>query len=163
MYTVHAHICHSPVHVCFYIPLTLAHLQGMEQNWKHGHHTLKRIQCNSENSKGVYCLQYDDHKIVSGLRDNTIKVCLSLVLNLRKHEYKHTYVHMCIHVFCACSSWISATTSTSPAAPLCLPPLSLLSPLTLHLCRCGTGSRSSAPKCSRATLALCFVYSTMSK
>ena len=46
----------------------------MEQNWKHGHHTLKRIQCNSENSKGVYCLQYDDHKIVSGLRDNTIKV-----------------------------------------------------------------------------------------
>lgn len=23
---------------------------------------------------GVYCLQYDDEKIVSGLRDNTIKV-----------------------------------------------------------------------------------------
>jgi WD40 repeat protein len=31
--------------------------------------------CRSENSKGVYCLQYDDEKIVSGLRDNTIKVC----------------------------------------------------------------------------------------
>ena len=28
----------------------------------------------SENSKGVYCLQYDDAKIVSGLRDNTIKM-----------------------------------------------------------------------------------------
>ena len=32
------------------------------------------IQCNSSNSKGVYCLQYDDRKIVSGLRDNTIKI-----------------------------------------------------------------------------------------
>ncbi|CAH2238789.1 jg22276 [Pararge aegeria aegeria] len=33
-----------------------------------------RINCRSENSKGVYCLQYDDNKIVSGLRDNTIKI-----------------------------------------------------------------------------------------
>jgi len=36
---------------------------------------MQRIQCRSEASKGVYCLQYDDLKIVSGLRDNTIKVC----------------------------------------------------------------------------------------
>lgn len=35
---------------------------------------LRRINCRSENSKGVYCLQYDDVKIVSGLRDNTIKI-----------------------------------------------------------------------------------------
>lgn len=35
---------------------------------------LRRINCRSENSKGVYCLQYDDNKIVSGLRDNTIKI-----------------------------------------------------------------------------------------
>lgn len=35
---------------------------------------LRRINCRSENSKGVYCLQYDDGKIVSGLRDNTIKI-----------------------------------------------------------------------------------------
>ena len=46
----------------------------MESNWKCGRHKLTRIQCHSENSKGVYCLQYDDKKIVSGLRDNTIKV-----------------------------------------------------------------------------------------
>lgn len=39
-----------------------------------GRHNLQRINCRSENSKGVYCLQYDDHKIVSGLRDNTIKI-----------------------------------------------------------------------------------------
>lgn len=49
-------------------------LQNMEANWKNGRQTLTRIECHSENSKGVYCLQYDDKKIVSGLRDNTIKV-----------------------------------------------------------------------------------------
>ena len=48
----------------------------MQSNWKNGHHSLTRIECHSENSKGVYCLQYDDKKIVSGLRDNTIKVCV---------------------------------------------------------------------------------------
>ena len=48
--------------------------QRMVANWKNGHHSLTRIECHSENSKGVYCLQYDDKKIVSGLRDNTIKV-----------------------------------------------------------------------------------------
>ena len=40
----------------------------------HPPHNLQRINCRSENSKGVYCLQYDDAKIVSGLRDNTIKM-----------------------------------------------------------------------------------------
>lgn len=35
---------------------------------------LQRINCRSEGSKGVYCLQYDDTKIISGLRDNTIKI-----------------------------------------------------------------------------------------
>ena len=50
--------------------------QSMESNWKNARHTLTRIECHSENSKGVYCLQYDDHKIISGLRDNTIKVCI---------------------------------------------------------------------------------------
>ena len=48
--------------------------QTMQENWLNGNHTLTRIECHSENSKGVYCLQYDEDKIVSGLRDNTIKV-----------------------------------------------------------------------------------------
>ena len=48
--------------------------QNLENNWRTGHHTLQRIVCRSETSKGVYCLQYDDKKIISGLRDNTIKV-----------------------------------------------------------------------------------------
>ena len=49
-------------------------MQRMEANWKNGRHSLTKIECHSENSKGVYCLQYDEKKIVSGLRDNTIKV-----------------------------------------------------------------------------------------
>lgn len=48
--------------------------QSIENNWRMGRHVLQRINCRSENSKGVYCLQYDDQKIVSGLRDNTIKI-----------------------------------------------------------------------------------------
>jgi len=48
--------------------------QHIENNWRTGRHVLERIQCHSESSKGVYCLQYDDKKIISGLRDNTIKV-----------------------------------------------------------------------------------------
>ena len=48
--------------------------QSLEMNWRTGKHTLQKIVCRSENIKGVYCLQYDEQKIVSGLRDNTIKV-----------------------------------------------------------------------------------------
>lgn len=52
----------------------LSPLKTIESNWRCGRHSLQRIHCRSETSKGVYCLQYDDQKIVSGLRDNTIKV-----------------------------------------------------------------------------------------
>ena len=62
------------MYVCMYVFL---HLQDMEDNWKKGKFTLTSIECHSENSKGVYCLQYDDEKIISGLRDNTIKVSVS--------------------------------------------------------------------------------------
>jgi len=60
-------------------------MQLIENNWQTGRHSIQRIVCRSEASKGVYCLQYDDQKIVSGLRDNTIKVrymLLSAVLLL---------------------------------------------------------------------------------
>ena len=54
--------------------------------------------CRSENSKGVYCLQYDDEKIVSGLRDNTIKVrtsfyYLHLIVCSRDVELSHLQSH----------------------------------------------------------------------
>ena len=55
-------------------------LQRIENNWRTGRHALQRIHCRSETSKGVYCLQYDDNKIISGLRDNTIKVQLVVVI-----------------------------------------------------------------------------------
>lgn len=55
-------------------PKIIQDIESIENNWRMGRHILQRINCRSENSKGVYCLQYDDQKIVSGLRDNTIKV-----------------------------------------------------------------------------------------
>lgn len=64
----------------FFICLSfLIFLQTIEANWRCGRHNLQRIQCRSENSKGVYCLQYDDDKIISGLRDNSIKVCVKWI------------------------------------------------------------------------------------
>lgn len=57
------------------VSLFFSPFQTIEANWRCGRHNLQRIQCRSENSKGVYCLQYDDDKIISGLRDNSIKVC----------------------------------------------------------------------------------------
>ena len=55
-------------------PSIIKDIDAIENNWRIGKHNLQRINCRSENSKGVYCLQYDDTKIVSGLRDNTIKM-----------------------------------------------------------------------------------------
>ena len=55
-------------------PQVLRDIDQLEMNWRSGNFQLKKIQCRSQNSKGVYCLQYDDEKIVSGLRDNTIKI-----------------------------------------------------------------------------------------
>ncbi|KAL3864267.1 hypothetical protein ACJMK2_005966 [Sinanodonta woodiana] len=55
-------------------PQIIQDIERIETNWRTGRHTLQRIHCRSETSKGVYCLQYDDTRIVSGLRDNTIKI-----------------------------------------------------------------------------------------
>lgn len=49
-------------------------LDRIKINWKTGKYQLTRIDCQSEHSKGVYCLQYDDDKIVCGLRNHTIKI-----------------------------------------------------------------------------------------
>ncbi|CAG5130863.1 unnamed protein product [Candidula unifasciata] len=55
-------------------PQIIHDIDRIENNWRTGRHQLQRIHCLSETSKGVYCLQYDDQKIISGLRDNTIKI-----------------------------------------------------------------------------------------
>eukprot|EP00053_Salpingoeca_punica_P013704 m.123987 g.123987 ORF g.123987 m.123987 type:complete len:441 (+) comp16275_c0_seq1:361-1683(+) len=46
-------------------------MKQLQQNWEHGVPTRMRFLCNGD---GVYCLQYDEHKIVIGNRDNNIKV-----------------------------------------------------------------------------------------
>jgi F-box and WD-40 domain protein 1/11 len=58
---------------CLY-PKILRDIDQLESNWRTGNFQLEKIQCRSQNSKGVYCLQYDEEKIISGLRDNTIKI-----------------------------------------------------------------------------------------
>ena len=50
--------------LCFVIP------QSLEANWRRGHYTLSRVETRST----VWCLQFDDHKIVTGHGDRTIKV-----------------------------------------------------------------------------------------
>ncbi|CAF0776702.1 unnamed protein product [Adineta steineri] len=55
-------------------PRILRDIDQLEVNWRTGNFQLEKIPCRSQNSKGVYCLQYDDEKIISGLRDNTIKI-----------------------------------------------------------------------------------------
>uniref|UniRef100_T1K2I1 D domain-containing protein n=3 Tax=Tetranychus urticae TaxID=32264 RepID=T1K2I1_TETUR len=55
-------------------PKIVRDIENTERNWRGGRHNLQRINCSSESSRGVYCSQYDDQKIVSGLRDNTIKI-----------------------------------------------------------------------------------------
>ncbi|KAG0229358.1 chromatin-remodeling complex subunit ies6 [Actinomortierella wolfii] len=43
----------------------------LENNWANGRHRAKELPGHKE---GIYCIQFDDYKIVSGSRDNTIKV-----------------------------------------------------------------------------------------
>ncbi|OPJ76394.1 F-box/WD repeat-containing protein 11 isoform B [Patagioenas fasciata monilis] len=70
--------------------------QTIESNWRCGRHNLQRIQCRSENSKGVYCLQYDDEKIISGLRDNSIKIWDKTSLECLKVLTGHTGSVLCL-------------------------------------------------------------------
>uniref|UniRef100_H2ZJ99 F-box domain-containing protein n=1 Tax=Ciona savignyi TaxID=51511 RepID=H2ZJ99_CIOSA len=77
-------------------PSIIADIEKIESNWRCGRHDLKRIMCRSDNSKGVYCLQYDDDKIVSGLRDNTIKLWDRRTLENTKVLTGHTGSVLCL-------------------------------------------------------------------
>ncbi|OXA63435.1 F-box/WD repeat-containing protein 1A [Folsomia candida] len=77
-------------------PRIIADIQGIENNWLKGDPNLQLINCRSENSKGVYCLQYDDGKIVSGLRDNTIKIWDRHTLQCTKVLTGHTGSVLCL-------------------------------------------------------------------
>ncbi|KAF8975640.1 hypothetical protein BGZ52_008739, partial [Haplosporangium bisporale] len=43
----------------------------LEQNWAHGVHSAQLLPGHAE---GIYCIQFDERKIASGSRDNTIKI-----------------------------------------------------------------------------------------
>ncbi len=77
-------------------PQIVRDIETIENNWKCGRHVLQRINCHSEASKGVYCLQYDDDKIISGLRDNTIKLWDRATLACTKVLTGHTGSVLCL-------------------------------------------------------------------
>lgn len=77
-------------------PKIICDIENLENNWREGKHVLQRINCHSEVSKGVYCLQYDDDKIVSGLRDNTIKIWDKHTLNCTKIITGHSGSVLCL-------------------------------------------------------------------
>jgi len=77
-------------------PQIIKDIECIENNWRTGRHTLQRIVCRSETSKGVYCLQYDDQKIVSGLRDNTIKIWQRDTLDCLQILQGHTGSVLCL-------------------------------------------------------------------
>ncbi|VDD89409.1 unnamed protein product [Enterobius vermicularis] len=68
-------------------PAIQKEIEALEINWRDGTPVMKKINCLSE--QRVYCLQYDEQKIVSGLRDNTIKIwdmsTLKCLMVLRGH------------------------------------------------------------------------------
>uniref|UniRef100_A0ABD2WCS8 F-box domain-containing protein n=1 Tax=Trichogramma kaykai TaxID=54128 RepID=A0ABD2WCS8_9HYME len=89
---------HHPNHT-FYrnlFPKITRDIKNIDNNWRNGNFNLQRINCRSENSKGVYCLQYDDQKIVSGLRDNTIKIWDRNSLQCVKVLTGHTGSVLCL-------------------------------------------------------------------
>lgn len=77
-------------------PKIVKDIDSIDNNWRMGRFNLQRINCRSENSKGVYCLQYDDQKIVSGLRDNTIKIWDRSTLQCIKVLTGHTGSVLCL-------------------------------------------------------------------
>lgn len=74
----------------------VADLNLLEKRWTNGEYSTQRIQCQSETSKGVYCIQYDDQKIVSGLRDNTIKVWDRQTLKCTRTFQGHSGSVLCL-------------------------------------------------------------------
>ncbi|KJH43441.1 F-box domain protein [Dictyocaulus viviparus] len=77
-------------------PKVVVDIAKIEANWRNGVYKLSSINCCSENSKGVYCLQYDNDKIVSGLRDNVIKVWNRTTLSCERVLSGHTGSVLCL-------------------------------------------------------------------
>lgn len=74
----------------------VADIEDLDKRWRAGHFTTQRIVCRSDSSKGVYCIQYDDNKIVSGLRDNTIKIWDRQTLKCTRTFQGHSGSVLCL-------------------------------------------------------------------
>ncbi|KAF9942599.1 hypothetical protein BGZ67_000823 [Mortierella alpina] len=64
----------------------------LEQNWNRGIYSVTEVPGHTE---GIYCIQFDDHKIVSGSRDNTIKIW-----DMETGACRRTYVGHSASVLC---------------------------------------------------------------
>eukprot|EP00050_Salpingoeca_kvevrii_P007124 m.293970 g.293970 ORF g.293970 m.293970 type:complete len:445 (-) comp12898_c0_seq1:1883-3217(-) len=62
-------------------------------NWKGGNAAHHRINCESQ---GVYCLEYDENKIITGNRDHTIKIWNLNTLNCDFSLRGHTGSVLCL-------------------------------------------------------------------
>merc|ERR1711962_1329340 len=71
-------------------PSIIKDIDAIENNWRCGKHNLQRINCRSENSKGVYCLQYDERVIISGSSDSTVRVW-----DVATGDHITTLIHHC--------------------------------------------------------------------
>jgi F-box and WD-40 domain protein 1/11 len=72
-------------------------IDALNENWRNGKCWTKRIDCASENNRGVYCIQYDEDKIISGLRDTTIKIWRREDLQCDKQLVGHMGSVLCLH------------------------------------------------------------------
>ncbi|ERE80400.1 F-box/WD repeat-containing protein 11 isoform X2 [Cricetulus griseus] len=70
-------------------------IETLESNWRCGRHNLQKIQYGFEN-RGVCCLQYDDDKIICGLRDSCIKIWDKTSLKCLKVLTGHTGSVLCL-------------------------------------------------------------------
>lgn len=68
-------------------------LRGIEANWRKGNFKQHSVKCNAE---GIYTLQYDDTEILTGNRDNTIKVWDLLNLKLKQSVPGHLGSVLCL-------------------------------------------------------------------
>ena len=58
----------------------------LESSWHHGEYGVTKINCDS----AIWCLQYDNNKIVSGHEDGTIKVWNKITSTCIKSLIGHT-------------------------------------------------------------------------
>ena len=70
-------------------PSIIKDIEAIESNWRCGKHNLQRINCRSENSKGVYCLQYDDTKIGTYV---LIYLCEDFLKKIMKSKFTEVYL-----------------------------------------------------------------------